>query len=234
MLANFMIVDCGGGTVDITTYKLLENNRLSENIERVGNYCGSTFVDRQFINFLGRVLGFRAMDLLRNNHYEQLQYIIQEFCDKAKHPFTGDDPDFMYELNIIEDCPELLQYVSGEEKEKMEEREWIIDINYNTIKKMFDPFIERILSMIRMQLVNSKNCSVIFLAGGFSQSKYLQERIKQKFQSIKVLVPKTPLAAISRGAAMYGSSLSVISSRVLKYTYGIQVRNYWVCFYSFI
>ena len=228
-----MVVDCGGGTVDITIQKLLENNRLSENTERSGDFCGSTFVDKRFIEYLSRVLGTRVINLLRNNHYGQLQYMIQEFCDAAKHPFTGDDPDFLYEVDIKRNCPELLQYVSEEVKEEMEARDWIIDIDYYTIKEMFDPIIERILCLIRAQLFYG-NCSVIFLAGGFSQSKYLQERIKQEFQSIMVLVPKTPLAAISRGAAMYGSSLSVISSRVLKYTYGIQVRNYWVCFFSFI
>ena len=103
----------------------------------------------------------------------------------------------------------LLQYVSEEVKERLEENDWFVDIDYVTIKKMFDPVIERILRMIRIQLEGSSygNCSVIFLIDGFSQSKYLQKRIKQEFQPVMVSIPSNPLEAISRGATIYGLSL---------------------------
>ena len=47
-----MIVDCGGGTVDLTTRKLLDKRQLGEITERAGDYCGSTFIDNRFIKFL--------------------------------------------------------------------------------------------------------------------------------------------------------------------------------------
>ncbi|CAB5380776.1 unnamed protein product [Rhizophagus irregularis] len=46
---SFMIVDCGGGTVDLTTRELLEDERLSEITERSGDYCGSSFIDQAFL-----------------------------------------------------------------------------------------------------------------------------------------------------------------------------------------
>ncbi|RIA79985.1 hypothetical protein C1645_839498 [Glomus cerebriforme] len=74
--------------------------------------------------------------------------------------------------------------------------------------------------------------------GRFSQSKYSQNRIKQEFQH-QVKNISNPIAAISRGAALYGLSLKnsafdldrmsslkfVIDNRVLKYTYGILIRT---------
>ncbi|CAB5381347.1 unnamed protein product [Rhizophagus irregularis] len=48
---TFMIVDCGGGTVDLTTRKLIDNKRLGEITERIGDFCGSTFIDNEFVNF---------------------------------------------------------------------------------------------------------------------------------------------------------------------------------------
>ena len=72
-----MIVDCGGGTVDLTTRKLLKGNQLGEITERAGDYCGSTFIDNEFINYLRRKLGNNAIDLLEQNHYGQMQYMIQ-------------------------------------------------------------------------------------------------------------------------------------------------------------
>jgi len=89
-----MIVDCGGGTVDLTTRRLLPDNQLGEITERSGELCGSSFVDREFLKFLGRKLGFEAMNQLKTNHYGQLQYLVQQFCTKVKFSFNGNPSEF--------------------------------------------------------------------------------------------------------------------------------------------
>src|SRR6266540_3623380 len=127
--------------------------------------------------------------------------------------------------------------------ETLEETEWLIKLDLKTVKSMFDPTVERILRMIDAQLDNSREtCSAMFLVGGFSQSKYLQKRIKERFHERvgNISVPSNPIAAVSRGAAIYGISLNnadnyvgangikcVISSRVLKFTYGIKTLSKW-------
>jgi molecular chaperone DnaK (HSP70) len=241
----YMIVDCGGGTVDLTTRKVLEGKQLSEVTERAGDFCGSTFIDKEFLNALRKILGDRAIDLLRDNHYGQMQYMIQEFCLNAKLPFTGDESEFKnYEIDIEDIVPAVMQYVTEEVEDMMEEADWLIEFGYKDIKSMFDPIIERIITMIQMQLNNNREtCSAMFLVGGFSQSKYLQKRIKQKFQHrVKnISIPLHPIAAISRGAALYGLSMInsapdldgmnslkfVIDERKLKYTYGIRICCEW-------
>ncbi|CAB4434619.1 unnamed protein product [Rhizophagus irregularis] len=242
---TFMIVDCGGGTVDLTTRKVLKDRQLGEVTERAGDYCGSTFIDREFIKVLRKILGDRAIDILRDKHYGQMQYMIQEFCRNAKMPFTGEDSEFnSYEMDIEAVVPVIMNYVTEEVKEKMEDNEWLIEFKYNDIKSLFDPVVDRIIKLIQIQLDNTRDeCSAMFLVGGFSQSKYLQKRIKQKFQQrIKnISVPALPMAAISRGATLYGLSMKnsepnsdnkdppkfVINERVLKYTYGIRISPKW-------
>src|SRR5690349_14651578 len=103
-----MIVDCGGGTVDLTIRKLVGNNQLGEVTVRSGCYCGSTFIDQEYIKFLRNILGSNAIDSFRNECYDQFQCMIQDFCRRAKLPFTGDDLDFPYELDI-EEFPILLE-----------------------------------------------------------------------------------------------------------------------------
>ncbi|CAG8687366.1 4881_t:CDS:2 [Funneliformis mosseae] len=49
---SFFVADCGGGTVDLTSRKLLPENKLSEITERIGDLCGSTFVDKEFYHGL--------------------------------------------------------------------------------------------------------------------------------------------------------------------------------------
>ncbi|CAB4424819.1 unnamed protein product [Rhizophagus irregularis] len=231
--SNFMVVDCGSGTVDLTTCKLLEDNKLSEITECTGDFCRSKFIDKEFINFLRKKLGSNAVDLLIENNYGQFQCMIQEFFRYVKLPFTGDDLNFSYDLDI-EEFPDLIQYVGKENRDIMEENEWAIEIKYEDVKAMFDPVVDRIINLIRSQLDSIRNiqgeCSAIFLTGGFSESKYLQQRIKKEFQNVvkKISVLMCPIAVISRGAVMYGLSSNVISTRILKYTYGIEELKYWM------
>ncbi|PKY36842.1 hypothetical protein RhiirB3_460435, partial [Rhizophagus irregularis] len=49
---SFLVADCGDDTVDIIMRKFLQNNRLNEIIKRVGDLCGLTFVDKEFLHFL--------------------------------------------------------------------------------------------------------------------------------------------------------------------------------------
>lgn len=95
-----MIVDCGGGTVDLTTRQLLVGNTLGEITERTGDFCGSSYVDKEFIKFIERKVGKSTIEILKNNHYRQIQYLIQEFCKRIKLPFTGDDNSEIAEIDI--------------------------------------------------------------------------------------------------------------------------------------
>ncbi|PKY56743.1 hypothetical protein RhiirA4_477254 [Rhizophagus irregularis] len=133
---TFMIVDCGGGTVDLTTRKIVGKD-VGEITERSGDYCGSSFVDLAFLEHLKTILGHSAIDQLKENHYKQLQYMVQNFCRLAKHKFTGDDKKFHYELDILEVARDLQQYVTGDAEELMKSNKWLIDIEFNEIKPIW-------------------------------------------------------------------------------------------------
>jgi len=227
-----MVVDCGGGTVDLTTRRLLQDNKLSEITERTGDFCGGSYVDREFLKFLSRKLGQSAIKLLRENNYGQMQYMVQQFCQKLKFHFTGNPIGFEpFEFDIEEICPVLKQYCKDDIKEELENNDWVINISFEDLKSMFDPVIEKIIKLIRGQLDSNKDkCSAIFLVGGFSESKYLQMRVRKEFGKLvpPIIVPKQPIAAIVRGACDYGLEMSTIVDRTLKYTYGIGTSNNWV------
>ncbi|CAB4491807.1 unnamed protein product [Rhizophagus irregularis] len=168
--ANFMIVDCGGGTVDLTTRQLLEGETLSEITERSGDYCGGSFVDQEFLKFLESKVGANAISKVRENHYCQLQYMVQEFVRVVKMKFTGDPSGYEdTELELDDICPVIKQYCKGEYLDKMEEVEWI-------------------------KLIS---------------------------------IPPQPVIAVIRGAVEYGLREEVVSTRVLKWTYGTDVARKW-------
>ncbi|CAG8574547.1 6288_t:CDS:2, partial [Acaulospora colombiana] len=190
---KFLICDVGGGTVDLTVRKLVGGKRLSELTECTGDYCGGSYVDQEFVKYVGRKVG--NMDDYKN-----------------------------IELDLEEVCPALKQYVEGANRMKLEKDEWIMEFDFETVKAMFDPVIGKIIRLIRAQLDASGSLSAMFLVGGFSESKYLQSRVKEEFsKNIRYIsVPPQPITSILRGAVEYGLNVQIIKNRVLKYTYGIR------------
>ncbi|RIA91788.1 hypothetical protein C1645_766525 [Glomus cerebriforme] len=230
---SFMVVDCGGGTVDLTTRELLDDDKLIEITERTGDNCGSCFVDQEFINFLGGKIGETAIDLLKTSHYSTLQYIVQDFCTNAKILFTGQEEDFQsYYLNLDEYEP-IKPYIDGKERKELEKDEWMIEAKFDDIKKMFDPVIERIFILIRGQLEQlkkrEKKSSIMLLVGGFSESEYLQNRIRKEFSEElpNICVPTHPVTSVMKGAVKFGLSEEIVKNRILKWTYGTCVVRKW-------
>ncbi|GES97621.1 hypothetical protein GLOIN_2v1882232 [Rhizophagus clarus] len=230
---TFMIVDCGGCTVDLSTYKLIGNNslQLGKVTENIRDFCGSTFIDKEFIKFLRGKLGDRGIDLLTEINYNEFQALVQFFCDYMKYPFSLDNKKH-FDYSFVERCaPSLVQYIGKDAIKFMEENDWSNRITYDDIRKMFIPIVDRIIRLIHVQLSNNQEtCSGIFLIGGFSENKYLQEEIKREFcNKINIIsVPDIYTNVIAHGAAIYGLSISsnldelennTSSSRVLDYTY---------------
>ncbi|CAB4491810.1 unnamed protein product [Rhizophagus irregularis] len=133
--ASFMVVDCGGGTVDLTTRQLLDGERLSEITVRNGDYCGGSYVDQEFLRFLERRVGANAIRLVKDNHYGQLQFMVQEFVRMVKMKFTGDPSEFeTFELELDEMCPILKQYCRGDYLSHMEDVEWTVKLRFKDVR----------------------------------------------------------------------------------------------------
>ena len=170
-----MVVDCGGGTVDLTVRKLLSDNRIGEMTMRSGGFCGSTYVDDNFLKLLGNRVGESAMNSLKEEDYGQINHIVQEFCSLVKMPFTGENSEFeTIEWDIERKCPALKKYVTGSIRDQLSDQDdWIVELDFEIVKSFFDPVIGKIIGLIEQQLSKCPNCSVMFLVGGFSESKYL-------------------------------------------------------------
>ncbi|CAG8504961.1 9394_t:CDS:2 [Funneliformis mosseae] len=224
---SFMVVDCGGGTVDLTRHELLQNSRLSEITERSGKNCGSSFIDKKFIEFIGTKLG-KSVELLKKKHYSSIQYMVQEFCRRVKIPFTGHKNEFQrYEIDL-EDYHLLKEIVEGKEKRLLEKDDWLIYVEFNDVKTMFDPIVGDIITLIKDQLKkNDKKCSAIMLVGGFGESKYLQDRIRKEFNKTvpNISVPTQPIIAVVKGAVQFGLQVEIVANRVLTRTYGTDIAR---------
>src|ERR1051325_2083222 len=202
IIENFLIVDCRNRT-ELSVYALLPNEKLDDKRSRTSGFFGGYDVDREFLAFIEEKFGSTAIQMIREHHNEQLQYMIDTFCRNVKFLFTGEWQNYKtYELDLEEFCPVIKQYVTGEILDQLEEDEWIIEFKFEDVKKMFDPVIKKIIRLIRDHVNKfSDTIHSLILVGGFSESKYLQNRIQEEFSDIveNIVVPPQPIAATVRG-----------------------------------
>ena len=63
--SQYMVVDCGGGTVDVTIHEVLSGGGLKEVEAASGDAMGSVAVDLQFKQLLRKIFGDKFIDIFK-------------------------------------------------------------------------------------------------------------------------------------------------------------------------
>ncbi|KRX08401.1 hypothetical protein PPERSA_08600 [Pseudocohnilembus persalinus] len=239
-----MLLDCGGGTVDITVHKLLcdvHENFICQEIIPSSGGCewgssfGSGIVELYFEEFLRDFLGEELYKIYLENALARLD-IIKDF-EILKRKFKGGDR----ERNMVK-----FSYLGGDfstqqlkklilEHNQKHPAEFHLKLKGSAnleipaalMKSFYQTLFENIKNKVDQLIkqTNDKNENVdfIFMVGGFSESPFLKQQIMDKFgqTQIQVLVPRRPQVSVIRGACLYGLNPRSISSRIAKKTYGI-------------
>lgn len=90
-------------------------------------------------------------------------------------------------------------------------------------KTLFGETITNIIKLITetLEQTDDPDVSYLLLVGGFSECTLIQEAVREKFPSCKVLVPEESGLAVLRGAVLFGHKPAYIASRQSRCTYGI-------------
>ncbi|KAE8370730.1 actin-like ATPase domain-containing protein [Aspergillus caelatus] len=227
-----LVCDCGGGTVDITTYVV---NRVSPSLEfeelctGIGGKCGSTAVDRNFYKLMSDRFGdaFNNLPMKRKSPGSEF---MKQF-ETVKRDFGSSDELTTFELP-------LNMTVSNADPEHFDEEERIVIISSNDLRTIFEPVIEKIISLVRRQIEDAHEeigkdiINRIILVGGFGDSEYLRKSFRSSFEAegkITVTIPDAPQAAIVQGAALRGleglQSTTKRCRRHYGFCYGIPFRD---------
>jgi molecular chaperone DnaK (HSP70) len=114
---GILICDCGGGTVDITTYKILSTVpklTFEELVEGAGGKCGSTYIDRQFHAWMSNIFG-GSFDNLKFEKKGPGSRFMKAFESAKKDFGTSDDLDQVYELDLVMNGVGQSDYYNDEE-----------------------------------------------------------------------------------------------------------------------
>jgi actin-like ATPase involved in cell morphogenesis len=137
-----LIVDCGGGTVDLIAYEVEEEQPFSvaECTAGSGDSCGATALNHNFSNILRARI--RKMNLPSASRTAGKVYArcISEFENRIKADFQNDGQKWAIDVGIEDDFPEV-----GIEDGYM------IFTN-EEILQCFKPVVNRILELVRHQI----------------------------------------------------------------------------------
>lgn len=232
-----MVLDIGGGTVDITAHKVSEGY-IEVILPPRGNDWGGKRVNEEFKNFLQTLVndpGFTkylhtGKPEITSKNYADLDEIINLTFEEQKQFFgekgVCDDValislPYSFMMKYHDDlkvgveemnCPD----VSLSENELM--------ISYRKMEKFFDKAITEIKSCV-MECVREVNVKhkleAVFFVGGFGGCKYVHDQVKGVLgDRIDTFCPRDHKTAVVNGAVLFCQNPSIIKSRIADATYG--------------
>jgi molecular chaperone DnaK (HSP70) len=237
---HYAVFDLGGGTCDVTVHRVNSAGVLLETSASGGGPWGSTFVDAAWEKFLCDLFGADRMDAYKKEKPADYLEMCQTF-ETVKTQFSPETkvsriPTPFSFLRHIDghstDNKNLLDAIARYGMRREGEAPTVswsdgkLILSRALMMSFIDPLLENILNYFNSQ-VKSKNQTVshVFFVGGFSESKYVQKLVQSKFAGVQISIPPRPSLSVLQGAVYYGLTPSVISSRIVKATYGICVSQ---------
>lgn len=230
-----MIVDCGGGTVDITTHRVLDALAMEEIAVGAGGAHGSTYVDREFERYLMSRLGaeaIRAYEKESPNEYVQLMAAWERLkVSYGEQAPDGDHQTYYLPLEVRlyrlldTQYPNTLRRLASVQAGD-DTRIYLQD---SDIQSFFKPAVTGTIQRIREQMnrLGGKRCNYMFLVGGFSRSPVLRSAIESEFASRvdRIVMPPRPERAVLGGSVYFALDPRRLRYRRSRFTYGLSVSE---------
>ncbi|XP_071392153.1 heat shock 70 kDa protein 12A-like [Centroberyx affinis] len=219
---QYIVVDCGGGTIDITVHEVLGGGALKELYKASGNDLGGQNVDKKFKSFLKEIFSDDLWDEYERSYPSEFQKMMYSF---SLLKCVEEDVEISCLYNLLtlaqkrQNIERFFQRVQGASWD-----EGVIKISKEKMKSFFDESLSGITKNLREILKKDLRIEYILLVGGYASSVILRKHINKQFGSqCKVLCPLNAQEAIVKGAVMFGRHPEVVASRKSAFTYGISV-----------
>ncbi len=246
---NYLIVDCGGGTVDIATHGII-GGHVHELAPSAGNMSGGTTINERFRDFLshfvddpGFVQYFSVSDVVeRSRRKSEINKIVYTIFEDQKMSFGNAEIESSKEDSfVVEFCPNFARSFSQLMEGKSVKNVTIEDegtqmrLSHAKMTEFFQPTIDKIGKLICDHIHTNNLASkidTIFWVGGFGECQYLRNELEAAInrdfckgeKKIRYSYPPEPKLAIVRGALAFRYDPSVIQQRKADATYGIACR----------
>ncbi|KAJ3521281.1 hypothetical protein NMY22_g12377 [Coprinellus aureogranulatus] len=193
--ASTMVVDAGGGTVDLTAYCKTADGKFEEVSVPTCFFQGAAFVTVRAQHFFE--------ELLRTTRFEDdIETLTTRFDRVTKHVFKQPDESYHIQFGSHRDRDTALNIRGGR-----------LSIAGSEIVKFFEPSVTCIVNAIHAQRMAAQAAiKSICLVGGFSASTWLYESVRENKAvssgAISFFLDRLVTSRVAR--ATYGVSAGVI------------------------
>ncbi|XP_069102440.1 heat shock 70 kDa protein 12B-like isoform X2 [Argopecten irradians] len=233
---RYMVLDAGGGTIDITVHEVASGGSLKEIYEANGGDWGGTKVDESFENLLKTIVGEPAFSHFKANDVPSVIDLQRNF-EVKKRTFTGKDTGNKTTITVPCSLLESFKECNPDKhiKDAIQERFLPEDVAWNRDKirlsltkahSMFEPSLKHISEHVSeiLHIAEVQKCEAILLVGGYSECPLLQDSIRSVVGNRRLIIPNGAGLAVLKGAVINGHRPDTLSQRICKYTYGISLN----------
>ena len=233
---NYMVIDIGGGTVDITVHVEVGGAIQVDNVP-TGNAWGGTQVNEAFSQLLQKLvcdpkyekflrIGPRSkqMSVVNDLLYDEFETQKLLFGQRKNKEIAVSLPNkFVKHYDKV---------ISAEAKKSkgIEYDDDTLYISESVVEsQLFGPTLKGIIECTLEAIKeNGSKVNTFYLVGGFGGCKYVNEKVTAAIKKVKgsrchVIVPVDPHLAVATGAAMWRKNPEKIKARKSDATYGIGI-----------
>ncbi|XP_042358025.1 heat shock 70 kDa protein 12A isoform X1 [Plectropomus leopardus] len=237
---RYVVVDCGGGTVDLTVHQIrLPEGHLKELYKASGGPYGSIGIDYEFEKLLCKIFGQDFIDQFKVKRPAAWVDLMIAFESRKR----AAAPDRTNPLNInlpfsFIDYYKKFRGHSVEHalrKSNVDFVKWssqgMLRMSPDAMNSLFKPTIDHIIQHLTelFEKPEVSDIKFLFLVGGFAESPLLQQAVQDMLQGrSRIIIPHDVGLTILKGAVLFGLDPSIIKVRRSPLTYGVGVLNRFV------
>ena len=245
--ADYLIVDCGGGTVDIAAHRLSKDDDDNISIEELappqGGATGGFSVNRLFEEMLWKLFTItdqEQIDEIKTTYAREWTKLVSKEFEEAKHSFEPNKSSQEFSIVIPDKLSQAIKTIAQNTMEDLtdsfkeytiswDEEENALVLDFSTMVRLFEPVVSEIIARVEQSLARPECHSIqtLLLVGGFANSSFLFDEVKDAFapKDIVVLKSSTPLLSVLKGAVLYAQKRDVIRSRKMGQSIGIKISQ---------
>ncbi|CAG2253466.1 unnamed protein product [Mytilus edulis] len=214
-----MVVDLGGGTIDITVSEVLATGQLREIYNATGGPWGGNYINDQIIKTLEDVIGWRVMRRFKADDFDDYLELLKNVEQRKR----GVKYDSELKLKITDNLSKNI-VIPDSHKTVLQKDKKSITLSASSINKIFSSSVDSMMKHVErlLQKEETRGVSTILLVGGYAASDFVQRAFQERFEKeYRITIPLTPDMIVLKGAIITGHLVEAIVGRMTKYHYGL-------------
>ncbi|XP_045169880.2 heat shock 70 kDa protein 12B-like isoform X2 [Mercenaria mercenaria] len=232
---QYMVVDLGGGTANISVHEKLIDGSLKEIHKASGGPWGGNTADNNYLEWLIKIFGKETMHRFKNEQMTDYSDLFREFEIKTRNITLASKGKIIFRVPVS--LTDMYQTVVGIplrdifSKLGLNDRVTLIGdklaIDASIVINFSEILMNNIIAHVKEILSQKKMKQVdpIVLVGGFAENEFVLEKMRKKIKNKRIILADESGLVVLKGAVRFGHFPDVITTNILSFMYGIDTTR---------